>query len=478
MFWQAVQLVGVKLIFLGRLLILARLLAPDDFGLLAIAAVALDFLLDLTNLGLQPALVQRRELGREHYDAAWSAGVARALVVGGGVALAAPLIAELFAEPRATNVIRLLALRPLLQAVESVRVVDLTRELRFRAVALLRLSGALTGALVSIALAPRLGVWALVLGTLAGPTVQSSISYFVAPFLPRPRIGREAIRSLIGFGRWVFMAGVISMVGRSILQVAISRRLGAADLGLYFLAAKLAFLPSEVAGEVFGSVAFPLFSRLHAQGRRTARAFRALLTGISALLVPALALILVLAPRIVAVLGPQWDGAAPVIRVLALASLIGLLSEAAVPLFKGLGRPQMMTALELAQYGVVSLLVWKLAGSHGLVGAASAWIPGSLIAQILCVIFLFRVLRRPFEGLSASMLTIAVASGAGGLVALGVDRWVPGAVGLIAAGFAAAVVVAALLWTSERRFDLGLSGALSRAYPQVAVWFGLSSGRS
>jgi len=127
MLWRSAQLAGVKLIFMLRLLILARLLSPEDFGLLAIAVTAVGFLLGVTDIGMIPALVQGRDIDEQQYDAAWTVGLTRALLVVGCVVIAAPLIARIFAEPRATDIIRVLAIRPLLDSAASIKIADLTR---------------------------------------------------------------------------------------------------------------------------------------------------------------------------------------------------------------------------------------------------------------------------------------------------------------------------------------------------------------
>ena len=93
--WKAVQLAGVKGIFVVRLLILARLLSPEDFGLLAIALTALGFLLNLTDFGMVPALVQGAHINEKHYNAAWTMNVTRALAISGCVFLGAPIIARI-----------------------------------------------------------------------------------------------------------------------------------------------------------------------------------------------------------------------------------------------------------------------------------------------------------------------------------------------------------------------------------------------
>ena len=107
-----------------------------------------------------------------------------------------------------------------------------------------------------------------------------------------------------------------------------------------------------------------------------------------------------LAPSIAEeILGPNWTGTAPVIRLLAIATLLGILGEVAVPVFKGIGQPYRIAALEAAQTLVLVVLVWWLAGRYGVVGAAAAWLPAVLLSQVLCIAFLRRALTRPFLGL-------------------------------------------------------------------------------
>jgi O-antigen/teichoic acid export membrane protein len=205
--WKAAENVAVKLLFLVRTPVLARLLSPDDFGLLAIGLVTLDIMVRLTELGLIPALVQKESPERRHYDVAWSVGVLRASIIAAGVYLMAPLLASVFGEPRATPIIQAMGLRPLLLGLASIGVADLTRNLRFQPLAVLRLSDMGTDAVVSIALAPFIGVWALVAGAIAGPLVRVVVSYLLAPRRVRLVFDRQAAAALVRFGRWIFVSG-------------------------------------------------------------------------------------------------------------------------------------------------------------------------------------------------------------------------------------------------------------------------------
>ncbi len=471
--WKAVQLGGVKAIFFLRLLILARLLVPEDFGLLAIAATAIGFLMQLTNLGMVPALVQGKDVSEKQYNTAWTVGVTRALLVTISVVAAAPLIAQLFSEPRAIPIIQVLALRPLLDAVSSIKVADLTRHLQFRPLATLKLMEAIVNTVLSIALAPSLGVWAMVVGTLAGSSTYLGLSYILAPHLPRFLFNPGAARPLIRFGRWIFLTGLVVMAGSYVLQIVISRQLGAAELGLYYLAAQLAFLPTEVASGVVGEVAFPLFARLQTDLQQITRAFRALFTGISALLFPVCALIIALAPALVHdILGPEWAGTIPVIRILALVSIIDLLGEVMGPIFQGLGQPYKVTVIEMVQSLLLIILAWVLTSRFGLIGAAFAWLPAIIVSRIISIIFLQRLLPHPIKGLASPMAAITVVTVVGAIAAGVINSAIPGLIGFVMANLVAVAIIGGLLWASDRRFSLGLVKDLGMAFPKVASLLG------
>lgn len=465
--WRTVQQVGVKTVYLIRIPILARLLSPDDFGLLAIALVAVDILLSLTDMGMTPALVQRSAVKESHYHVAWTVGVSRSLLVALGIFAFAPVIATLFDEPRAIPIIRVLAMRPLLDASASMKVADLERHLRFRGLAVLHLAVAVVNAGTSIALAPFIGVWALVAGALAGPSVYGVLSYVMAPYRPRIRLDLTAASSLIRFGRWIFLLGLIGLLSRFVLQAVISRRLGTVELGLYYLAARIAYLPSEVSAELIGSVAFPLYSRIQSDTEEARRAFRLLFTGMIGLLLPVAALLLVLAPSLVHdLLGPRWAGTESAIQVLAVVTMIELFGDALTPVFKGLGRPSAVVLQAGVQTCILTALVWELAGRFGLAGAVSAWLPATAAAQIVGFLILRRMIPRAYEGLGKTVLGIVIASACGAIVSYWIDLVIPGVFGLAVASGLGALVVATMLLGADRKLGLGIGESLVEVQPR------------
>jgi len=364
----------------------------------------------------------------------------------------------------------------LIEAAASIKVAELTRNLRFRSLTLVKLPEALTNTIVAIALAPSLGIWALVAGAMVGPAAYLVMSYILAPHYPRLSFDHVAVHSLIHYGRWIFLTGLITVAGSSVLRVVISRQLGAAELGLYFLASRLAFLPAEVASEVVGAVTFPLYARLQSDVRKARQTFQSVLTGLSALLFPICALMIALTPSLVQdVLGPHWEGTGPVIQILALASMIGLFGETIVPILKGTGQPAKVAVLEGIQSLLLILLIWELANRYGIVGAALAWLPAIVVSQIVSAVFMQQIFPRPFAGLGVPMIVITVTSGVGAIVALAVNTMVSGIAGFVVATSFAVLVIATVLWISDRRFALGLADGVSRAFPQVAALVGSRS---
>jgi O-antigen/teichoic acid export membrane protein len=412
-----VQLGGSQIISLLRLLVLARIVAPDAFGLVAVAAVTIGLFMGVSNFGMVQALVQRPNPTPDEYDVAWSVGLVRAAVVTGVLIALGPFVAGLYDVPEAGAIIRVLALRPLVDAARSIGVARLTRTLGFRGLAIMTVAASLADAVTAIALAPALGVWALVIGTLTGAAIQALLSYVIAPHRPRFRLDRGTATPLVRYGRWVLLTGIVALAGTSLVHMGLSRTLGAAALGTYFVASKLAFMPAEAVAAVISAVAFPLYAAHRDDLPRSAATFGALLTGQVILLFPLCAIIIALAPELESALGARWTGAAPTAQILAAACLIGVFGDAVTPLLQGRGRADRVLVVEIVQTGTQILLLWPLIRILGVPGAALAWLGGNAASQVACAIFSREVLR----------------------TALGVQAWKRLAAGVLAAAAAAAI---------------------------------------
>jgi len=454
--WRAVQLGGIEVIYFTRLIILAAMLAPDVFGLLAIASIALSTLMRISDVGMVPALVHHHEATLEQHDAAWTVGLTRAALVTSALVVSAPLIASLFDEPRATRVIQAFALRPFIEAMGSIGVAGLMRELRFRELAFMNLPGAVVDLVVAVSLAPKFGVWALVAGTLAGSITMVMLSYALAPHRPRLRFRWSEIVPLVEFGRWVLAAGIVTLAGTLLTQLAVSRLLGAAALGIFFLAVKLAFLPIDASNSLVGAVAFPMFARARTDPNESTRLFVAVFTGMYLLMLPVLALIFTLVPELEPVLGPKWSGTAPIVRILCIAAMGGI---AATVLDRYLlGHGDARGAFRLEALNTVVTLTVLLPGVMVLQlhGAAASWLLGGLSTFVFSLWLIRRripgALSESWRRLGAAVVVALSAAATAGWVA----THLTGLPALLAGGLAGVASGALVLWWQNAALGLRL----------------------
>jgi lipopolysaccharide exporter len=454
--WRALQLVGVQAIGLLRLLILAKLLAPEAFGLLAIAFIAINVVTVLGDLGLLPALVQQRNATRNQHDGAWTVGVLLAACFALILCIAAPVIAQLFNEPLATPIIAVLAFRPLIDAFTSIGVVQLTRDLKFKELALINLPAAVVDLIVAVSTAPTLGVWALVAGTMAGSLTSVVVSYGLAPHRPRWFLGWAEIAPLVTYGRWVLATGIIGLIGPLLTQMAISRMLGAAALGMYFIAMRTAFVPLHAASTVMGAVGFPMYAGLRDDLQGSTYAFSAMLAALCLVLVPTYGIVFVLAPMFEEVLGPQWIGTAPIIQLVSIASVIGILNELLAPLLMGRGRADRAFVLEGTQVVVLLVAIVPCLALFGVTGAAVAWIIGNSAAMVLAAAWIRSILPTAISSARRRMLAGLVAGIGGASTAHVVVGGVGGLGGLVMTGAAGVAVAACALWLLDWSLRLNL----------------------
>jgi len=486
--WRAAQLLAVKALSVGRLLVLAIILDPEDWGLVAIAAVTVELLVAFTDVGLNDAIVQRDVVEEKHYDTAWTVGLIRGVVLAGVVAALAPFIADLFEAPDAVPVIRVLALRPLLDSFASAKVMELNRTLEFRPLtfikvpaafietfgifAVLALPAFLVESLFSLGLAQTLGVWALVIGAMAGSLSGVILSYRLAPY--RPRFGLQGFSDLFSFGKWVFATRVLRNSGQFGLRAVVSRFLGSDDLGRFYLAQKITVLPNDLISEVVRGVAFPVISQVQESASKTSRVFKITLTAMLAMLVPVYATLFVLAGPIVdLVLPSSYAGLATVIQILAVDGIIDLLTDALKPLLRGQGRPRTDFFFTATRTGLLLILAVILTDAFGINGAAWAWLAAEAAIGILAIFIARSVLKRPFEGMRRVVAVIFLSGLAGALAGWLLSEAIGGLIGL---GLGALVGVGGglgLLLVLDRRYDFGLLSNFSKAFPGMANRIGL-----
>ena len=422
--WLAVAQVARRLSGLVVTAVLARLLAPQDFGLIALASLAAQLLGIVTELGLTSALVQRKTVS----DADLSTGFWFGLTISFTVALAgylsADLIAALFNEPRIVPLFRAMLVILPVAAIGQVPDAILQRKLDFQKIAHVDwLSGVGSGVLGIAAAFAGYGVWALVVQLVSATVIALVVRQVAVRWTPRFTFSMASARTMVTFGASLVAMGLVNYAAVNIDNALIGARIGAAALGYYMLAYNLILLPSNNIGGLVTRVMFPALSSIQSDRARFVRAYSAMLRTVAFATFPLVVGLGVTAPLAIATIyGPQWEASVILLEILMAIGLFQAINVSGVA-FSAIGKPHILLAWALVSLAVMT--AGFVVGSRwGVTGVAWSYLivsplvnlPPHLIANRLIGLRqadFFRIVGAPL-----------VASLAMGVVVLGVQRFV------------------------------------------------------
>jgi O-antigen/teichoic acid export membrane protein len=371
--WVALSLGGRQLASILSLFVLARLLEPKAFGLVALAWTVLAFADQIQDAGVTSALIYRRhEIEKAAASALFWTPFA-SLILYLATFLLAPFLADLLRAPELVNVLRVLGLVLLLRGLMAVPSAILERELDFRARAKGDVGAALVQAVVSVTLAlAGLGVWSLVLGALGGAAAQGAILWTIVPWRPSPAAAsRRVLIEMVRYGRFVSAGSILNIVGRTIDNITIARLLGTTSLGYYTIAFRLATFPDSVIGYVVSRVMFPVYSMLQDDWQAVRRAYLQTLQRIAMVALPvSVAIAIAAEPIVLALLGDKWLVAVTPLRILAFYGLLKTFIAPSGEVFKGIGKPHLGPPFEVLHLALAVPILYVLTRRLGIDGAA------------------------------------------------------------------------------------------------------------
>src|SRR4051794_34816553 len=292
-------------------LILARLLTPGDYGVAGMAMVSVSFASLFTDPALGSALVQRRRINEEDRSTVfWTTVVIGAIAALVGVAVAG-YIADLFGQPEVKNLFMVLSIGLFLSAFGVTQLALLTRELRYRSIEIREIVATLVAAVCAIGVAfAGFGPWAIITNWLVFSAVSLVLIWLLTPWRPGFTFSRDSLLDLGGFGVKVFGARVLTWANSNMDNVLVGRFLGASALGAYALAYNVMYVPITRISVPLMSVLSPAYARMQHDHDRLLSTWLRSKSTITALLGPAFAAVIVLAPDLVPVaFGPKWHAA-------------------------------------------------------------------------------------------------------------------------------------------------------------------------
>ena len=420
--WLIAARMGTRLIDLATLMLLARLLTPADFGVVAVAMVLVQIVEAVFEMPVAQVLVRSAGTGEDRamLDTAFTLSVARGLAVAALLGGAALPFARAYHDERLLGLICFLALAPALRGITSPRLALYARALDFRRDCAADLVGKLCSFGVAVMLA-RLthSYWAIAAGTVTSPAIATAGSFVLAPH--RPRLSLLHWRQFAGFLGWSSAAQLLSAVNWQAGRLLLSAFVPRAALGLFSLGSDLSGIPEQA---IVKPVQRPLMAAFALVAREPERLQRAYLRSVASLVTVGtplmLGIALLAAPAIRLILGARWLGAAPLLMWLALGNIAPLFSASFAPLAMALGRTDRLFSRNLIESAIRLPLVVLGAWMGGGRGVAAAVALAAVVVSLNIMALVGRLIGvSPLRQLGAAWRAmLAGASAAGVLVAL------------------------------------------------------------
>ena len=395
-----------------RLIILARLLSPNDFGLLGISLLALSILGVFTQTGFESALIQRKENTEKYLNSAWTVQIIRGLFLFSVLFIISPLVGEFFNTPRASLIIRFLALTQILGAFKNIGIIYFTKELEFNKKFIYSLISNLVDMGVSISFAFLLrNVWALVWGLLAGSFTSLILSYILSSYRPRIEFNLQKVKELFSFGKWILGSNILIFFVTQGDDIFVGKLLGPLALGLYQMAYRFSNMPATEITHVISQVTFPAYSKMQDNLPRLRESYLRVLQFTAFLAFPIAGLIFVLASDFTKLfLGEKWIPMVPAMQVLCIFGAMRSFGTTAGSLFQGVGKPKLLTKLAFFQLIMLAFIIYPLTKNLGIFGTALAVVIPMGVTQMLAGVYLVKIIQISFIRLAGELFFPLISS--------------------------------------------------------------------
>jgi lipopolysaccharide exporter len=374
--------------------ILARLLTPADYGLVAIASLIIGPIAIFTQTGQGAALIQHANPTRDHYDSAWTVSVLIGVGAGLAVLALAPITTAYFEEPRAGLIADVLGLRLMLYGLQNIGVVNFQRHLRFQRSFWFNVIPPFVSFVVTIVAAYIFrNYWALVIGIMVEQLTTLVLSYVMDPF--RPRFCLSKVREIWSFSIWSLALNVGWYLSGMMDRIAIGSFAGAAGMGRYYVASDIAAAPTQEILQPMFSVLFPVMARAqHDAAKRRQLYLNVLYSAALVCTSTAVGTALVADDLVDLVLGPQWADIKPLIPLFALSWAVAGASGSVFTSFLAIGQPRKAVQLLAFRLLAMALLMFPVAYYFRNLEAVAAT---RLILALLIAPTLFAVLMKPLD---------------------------------------------------------------------------------
>lgn len=367
----------------GFSIFLARLLAPEEFGVLAMLYVFIGLASALSEGGLGAALIQNQDSNPAQESSVFQFNAAAGLAMTLLLFASAPAIERFYDYPGLAAITMAMALNVFINALGAIHGALVIRELRIGLQLRIGVISSTVSGVVAVVMAWQgHGVWSLVVQTLLASTLTTALLWAWHGWRPRHAFSIAALRPLLRYGSALMLSGLLDLVVGRLYTVLIGRFYGAAPLGLYMRAVTTQNLPQMMVGAVMRQVAFPVLAASRADLAEVRRSSRLALRASMLLQTPCLLGIAATAESLVPLLfGRGWMPSVPILQVLCIAGCLYPISHVNLTVLKALGRSGIFLRLEAMKKGA-ALALLLAAAPFGLLAIAWSQVCSALLAVL------------------------------------------------------------------------------------------------
>ena len=411
---------------MGSTVVLARLLAPEDYGLLGMVTVVTGFVELFKDLGLSAATIQRSQINHQQASTLFWINIAMGCTIAVIVAAMAPLIAWFYQEPLLTKITLVLASNFIISAFGNQHQALLKRQMRFDSLAKIEILSMLVSVLTAITLARYgFGYWALVFMQSASAITITLGAWIVCSWRPGLPALNSGIRSMLAFGGNLTAFRSVNYFSRNLDNILIGRIWGPQQLGLYSKAYQLLLLPIHQINTPVNNVALSALSSLQLEPKRYRSFYCKAILIITTLGMPIVAFMFVSADKVIlALLGQQWLSVVPIFRFLMPAAFVGTFNVATGWVYQSLGRTDRQFRWGMIS-SFINVVIFFVSVRWGAIGVAAAYGISQPFLQVPALIYCYRGTPIQISDLLSALHKPALASIGAATALIGINQIIP-----------------------------------------------------
>lgn len=324
---------------IGSSIILARILFPEDFGLMALASIAIQFARRMANFGFSMVLVQLKEIKQEHLDTVFILNTILIGIVSSGLFFASPWLGEFFDNEQLPLILKFLSVDFFFRSFASVPGSVMRRGMRFKEINMIDTAARTCTIAGTVILAIMgYGVWSLVYGTMIGTLIRCVSTFIVAGWLPTFRFRQWALKDCFAFGMWVYITAFINYGINKVDYFIIGRFLGATQLGYYERAFDLMSLPRKRLVQKVNNVVFATYSRIQDDDKRLVKGLLKVTRYLGVVAFPVMGWLFLAAPSFIPVIyGEKWIPTILPLQIMCLSGLFDSFTLLFTPMLQARG---------------------------------------------------------------------------------------------------------------------------------------------